>query len=123
MKDIKEKLIAVVGVSGNTEKFGYKIFKSFIDAGYSVAGVNLSGGEVFGRKLYRKLADMENKPEMVVTAVPPSSTEKIVEECRQLGINEIWMQPGSESAAAIETAKEYGMKVTHHACIMVEQGI
>lgn len=123
MKDIKDKVIAVVGASANPAKFGYKIFKSLINAGYIVSGVNPSGGEVLGRQLYRKLADMETKPELVITVVPPSVTEMIIEQCMELGIREIWMQPGSESDTAIRKAKEYGMQVTHHACIMVQQDI
>ncbi|MFH1369203.1 MAG: CoA-binding protein [Elusimicrobiota bacterium] len=123
MKDIKEKIIAVVGVSGNPKKFGYKIFKSLLDADYDVSGINPAGGEVLGKKIFRKLEEVSHKPELVITVVPPQITEKIIEQCMELGIKEIWMQPGSESEDAIKKAKEYGMSVTHHACIMVSQGI
>ena len=125
MKDLKEKIIAVVGVSNRPEKFGYKIFKSLIEGGFNVSGVNPAAisDEVLGRKIYRTLSDIETKPDMVITVVPASVTEQVVEQCKELGIPEIWMQPGSESETAIKKAKEYGIHVTHHACMMIDHGI
>ena len=123
MKTLKEKTIAVVGVSENTEKYGHRIFESLVKDGYNVYGVNTKGGNVLGNKIFKELADIENIPDIVVTAVKPEVTEKIVEECRELDIREIWMQPGSESGKAVELAKKYGISVTHTACIMVSSGI
>jgi predicted CoA-binding protein len=34
--DIKNKVIAVIGVSNKPEKFGYKIFKDLLAAGFKV---------------------------------------------------------------------------------------
>jgi predicted CoA-binding protein len=123
MKDLKSKRIAVVGVSDNPEKYGYRIFQDFLRSGYSVEGVNPKGGELIGRKIFKNLKEIENKPDIVVTVVPPAVTEKVVEECHAQGINEIWMQPGSESTAAIDKAKGYGMAVTYNACIMMQNDI
>jgi predicted CoA-binding protein len=123
MKDLKDKHIAVVGVSTKTTKFGYRIFHDMRAAGYRVDGVNPAGGTVDDIPIFRKLADIPERPDVVITVVPPSVTERIVEECRQLGIPELWMQPGSESETAIRAAKEYGLTVTHNACIMVSSAI
>jgi hypothetical protein len=73
--------------------------------------------------IYRSLRDMREKPDMVITVVPHNITENIVEECAELGIKEIWMQPGSESELAINVAKSYGIKVFCNACFMVEHGL
>ena len=119
----KDMNIAVIGVSDRPEKFGYRIFNDLMAAGYKVTGVNPRGIEVEGRKLFKNLKDISPKPEFVVTVVPSSVTEKVVDDCRDLGIREIWMQPGSESALAIKKAKDYGIKTTANACFMVEEGI
>ena len=37
---------------------------------------------------------------------------------KQLNINKIWMQPGSESDKAIEMCKQNNIKCTHNSCIM-----
>lgn len=123
MKDIKEKLIVVAGVSNKEEKYGFKIFKGLIEAGFNVCGMNPVDGEVLGRKIYRNLKELKAVPDLVITVVPPVVTERIVEDCSQIGIKEVWMQPGSESTAAIEKAKAYGMTVTSDACFMVRNGI
>ncbi len=123
MKTLREKNIAVIGVSNNAEKYGHKIFRDLLHEKYAVAGVNPAGGVVVGQKIFRKLADVAPKPDIVITVVPHSVTEQVVEQCRELGIPEIWMQPGSESEAAIGKAKEYGITVTHHACIMIQNGV
>lgn len=123
MKDIKEKLIVVAGVSSKEEKYGFKIFKGLIEAGFNVCGMNPADGEVLGRKIFRSLREFKTIPDLIITVVPPAVTENIVEECGKIGIKEIWMQPGSESETAIEKAKEYGMAVASNACFMVKHGI
>ena len=121
--NVKEyNLIAVVGVSDDASKYGHKIFRDLLNAGYPVKGVNPKGGFVLGNNLYKSLSEIEPGPELVITVVPPAATEKVVEECNKLGVKAVWMQPGSESPAALEKAKAYGIK-TITACFMVEKGV
>ena len=115
-------LIAVVGVSDDASKYGHKIFRDMLKAGYPVKGVNPKGGFVLGNNIYKSLSEIEKKPGLVITVVPPAITDQIVEECNKLGIGTVWMQPGSESEAALEKAKSYGIK-TVTACFMVQKGI
>ena len=114
--------VAVVGVSGDASKYGHKIFRDLLKAGYPVRGVNPKGGFVLGSSLYKSLAEIEKKPDLVITVVPPAVTEKVVEECGKLGIKTVWMQPGSESPAAVAKAAVYGIK-TISACFMVQKGV
>jgi predicted CoA-binding protein len=118
---MKQKQIAIVGVSHRPEKYGYKIFRDMLDAGYAVQGVSVRGGTVLGKTIYKSLKELQPKPDVVITVVPAAITEKIVDECVELGIGEIWMQPGSESDTAIAKAQAQDMQVTAHACIMIEQ--
>lgn len=123
MKDILNKKIAVIGVSNRKEKFGFKIFRDLLKAGYNAQGINPRGGEVLGQKIYRNLKELEEIPDIVITVVPKEVTEKIVDDCKELGIKEIWMQPGSSSESAIEKARLCGINPTYNACFMVQQGI
>jgi hypothetical protein len=115
-------LIAVVGVSADEEKYGHRIFRDMLNAGYPVQGVNPKGGFVLGRRIYRDLEELGTKPELVITVVPPAVTERIVEDCGRLGIKNLWMQPGSESGLAALKAEKYGIK-TITACFMVQEGL
>lgn len=123
MANIKEYgLIAVIGVSDDASKYGHRIFRDMLKADYPVTGVNPKGGFVLGRNLHKSLSEMDKKPDLVITVVPPAATEAVVEECNKLGIKTVWMQPGSESGAAVEKAAAYGIK-TITACFMVQKGI
>ncbi len=115
-------MIAVVGVSDDASKYGHKIFRDLLNAGYPVKGVNPKGGFVLGNQIYRSVSEMEKKPDLVITVVHPQVTEDIIEECNKLGIKTVWMQPGSESQKAVDKAKEYGIKPTV-ACFMVVKGV
>lgn len=121
--NFKDKKIAVIGVSDNEDKYGFKIFRDLLAAGYDVSGVHPKTEEVLGRKIYRKLKDIKDIPDIVITVIPPQSTEKVVDECNDLGVKMVWMQPGSESDKAVKKAKEHGIEVRHSACFMVENGI
>jgi len=123
MDDIKKKKIAVMGVSNKEEKFGFRIFRDLIKAGFNVEGVNPTNGEVLGKKIYRNLKEISARPELVITVVPYQVTERVVDECNALGIKEIWMQPGSESEAAVLKAKSFGIKATSNSCFMVVNNI
>jgi len=118
---INQRVWAVVGASTDPAKYGNKIYRTLRGAGYTVYGVNARGGHIEGQQLYRSLADLPKKPAVVDTVVPPEVTEQVVQECAELGITQVWMQPGSESQAAIDYCQEHGIQVVHHACAMIRR--
>ncbi len=115
----KENLIAILGVSNNTEKYGHKIFKDLLNAGYKVKGINPKGAEVLGHKIYKNLEELGEKPDLVISVVKPEATLAAIKKCAELNIKKIWMQPGSESPEAIKEAKALGMEIISNACFMV----
>lgn len=121
--DINGKRIAVAGVSSDENKYGHRVFRDLIDAGYDVAGINPNDGKILGKKIYKSLTEMEYVPDVVITVVQPAVTEKIVAEAAAKGVKTIWMQPGSESQPAIDLARKHGIAVTYNACIMIANGI
>ncbi|MEM2251396.1 MAG: CoA-binding protein [Candidatus Hadarchaeales archaeon] len=114
------KKIAVVGASPNREKWGWRIYNKLKSLGFDVFPVNPNYPEIDGEKCYSSLKDLPVKPDLVITVVPPRVTEKIVEECRELGITKVWMQPGSESERAIEFCRANGIEATYNACFVVD---
>ncbi len=117
----KENVFAVVGVSRNPAKYGHQVYKDLKEAGYTVYPVNPNIDEIFGERCYNSLTELPEKPDVVDTVVPPVVTEKIVEECKELGIERVWMQPGSESEHAINFCTRNKIKVVHDACVMVKR--
>jgi predicted CoA-binding protein len=113
------KTWAVVGATNNKEKFGYKIFKVMLEAGIKVYPINTGISEILGQKCYPTLKDLPIKPDAVDIVVPPKVGEQIVHECAELGIQNVWLQPGANAPQVIQAAKDLGLIVVD-ACIMVE---
>lgn len=109
---------AVVGASDNPRKWGNRLFRNLLSKGYAVYPVNVRDQVIDGHRTFPSLAALPRKPDVVDTVVPPDQTDKVVAEALALGISRIWMQPGSESDAAIEAAAAAGATVVHHACAM-----
>ena len=114
------KTWAVVGATDNQEKFGYKIFKCMKESGYEVYPVNPGVSTVMGQTCYPTLAELPIRPEAVDVVVAPKVGEKVIAMCDELGIHNVWLQPGANGATVIALAKEKGLNVIHDACVMVE---
>lgn len=122
MHPSKKSHIAVIGVSINPKKYGNRIFSDLLKAGYLVEGVHSKGGQVLSKQLYKSLSDVEPLPEIVIIVVPPQVGLTILEECAELGITNVWMQPGAESPEAVLLANQLGITLTT-ACFMIHEGI
>jgi predicted CoA-binding protein len=118
---VDRRVWAIVGASGDPSKFGYRVFRNLQQAGYIVYPVNPKGGELLGAQVYPSLADLPHPPEVVDTVVPPAVTEQVVKEMHELGLPRVWMQPGSESEAAIAYCRDHGIQVIYNACAMVHR--
>ena len=115
----ERNVFAVVGASRNPEKFGHKVFRDLLEAGYEVYPVNPKAAEVLGHKTYPDLRSLPKRPDVVVFVVPPRVTEALAPQCVELGVKYVWMQPGAESEEAIRMLEEAGIKVFHNVCIMI----
>lgn len=114
-----QKKFAVVGASDNPEKYGHQILINLKNRDYEVYPVNPRLETIEGMKCYASLADLPEKVDVVDFVVPPQATEAVLKECRELGLNRIWLQPGSESEAAIDFCRENDMQVVHSVCVMM----
>jgi predicted CoA-binding protein len=113
------KKFAIVGATDDASKYGNTIFKNLKNRGYAVFPVNPRLDQLEGSKCYHSLSDIPEKVDVVDFVVPPPVTEKTLLECKKLGLNRIWLQPGSESQAAIEYCGQNGMQVVHDVCVMM----
>jgi len=118
---IDRRTWAVVGVSADQAKFGYRVFKNLLEAGYRVYGVNPNVRQVDGQTIYPTLADLPVRPEVVDLVVPPKVSQQIVQECARLGLTRVWLQPGAESEAVVRFCHEHGIAVVYGACAMVHK--
>jgi predicted CoA-binding protein len=116
------QLIAVVGASADPQKYGHRIFRDLLKAGYRAVPVNPKGGTILDQPVFKSLTDLPQVPDVVLTVVPPEVTTTIVDQCLDLGVEEIWMQPGSESPNAFKKAQAEEVDI-HQACFMKAHGL
>ena len=116
---MSQKKFAVIGATNDKDKSGYRIFMNLKNRGYKVFPVNPKLKELEGVTCYGKVSDIPEKVDVADFVVPPPVTENILKECKELGLNRIWLQPGSESHAAIKYCNENKMKVIHDLCVMM----
>lgn len=113
-----QKRFAVVGATADTKKHGNALFRNLRSRGYEVYPVNPRLKELREIGCYPSLRDIPVKVDVVNFVVPPPVTERILIECKELGLDRIWLQPGSESETAIAFCRENNLKVVHDVCVM-----
>jgi len=117
----RKNVIAVVGASRDPEKYGHQVYRDLREAGYTVYPVNPNAAAILGDRCYPDLESLPVKPDVINVVVPPEVTKEVVKSCKELGITNVWMQPGSESEKAIEYCEANGIDVVYGVCIMVER--
>lgn len=102
---------AVVGASQDRAKYGNKVLRAYLQSHREVFPVNPNSKEVEGLETYPDLASLPQAVHGISVITKPDVTASIVEEAAELGIKNIWMQPGAESEEAVKRAEQLGMNV------------
>lgn len=102
---------AVIGVSENKEKFGYKIYKRLKEKNYQVCGVSPLYQSVDHDKLYPNLESIPFPIDVVVFVVSPQHVPYYIDEMRNIGVGYAWMQPGTYDDDTLEYIESRGIKV------------
>lgn len=128
MKTMNEKIermleartFAVVGASTNPEKYGNIAYRILKEHGKTVYPVNPRATTVNGDPAFPSVASLPEVPSVVVAVIPPALTEQLVEELARVGVRNLWIQPGAESAKAVRDAEEKEIATVYGGpCIMV----
>ncbi len=112
--------IALVGATDNQSKYGHTIFLDLKRKGYRVYPVNPRRETVQGEKAYPRLADIPEPPTIVNFVIPPRFTLHVLKQCLELGLMNVFIQPGADSPEVMEFIQENGFNYLANACIMVE---
>jgi len=92
-------------------KFGNAVLKDLKEKGYRTFPINPHGESIEGERCYPNLSALPERPDGVITIVPPATTAEVVKRASAAGIKCVWMQQGSESEAAIRYCRDNGMTV------------
>ena len=111
---------AVIGVSSDPAKYGNKVYFKLKRCGYNVFAINPKLNEIDGDPCYPNLSALPLVPDAISIVVPPKVTEQVIDECAKLGIQRIWMQPGSESEEALQKGDKQGLQLIHNQCVLIQ---
>lgn len=118
---LANKRIAVTGVSRTPENHGSNVvYKRLRERGYEVFAVNPNADEVEGDKSYHDLASIPGGVGGVVIGTRPDTAMTTMQECVELGIDNVWMHrafgQGSVSDEATALGREKGVTVIDGGC-------
>jgi predicted CoA-binding protein len=111
--------IAIVGATDNPAKFGNIIYKDLKRKGFRLFPVNPNKKMVEHDSVYPSLSEIPEKPTIVDFVVPPEVTLKMLKQCLDLGLMNVWLQPGTTAPAVMDFLQQNRFNYLT-ACIMVE---
>lgn len=117
-----EKTVAVLGASVDRSKFGNQSVRAHLQQGYDVYPVNPKGGEIEGLTVYKSLREVPVKLTRITVYLPPDVGVDALEEIAEIGCDELFLNPGTESADLLAKAVELGLEPIQ-ACSIVDLGM
>ena len=117
---LRQKRLAVVGVSQQPGDFSRTLFHEFLARGYDVVPVNPAARDIDGQRCYARVKDITPPVAGVLMMTPPAVTERVVRDCADAGIRRVWMYraagAGAVSRSAVEFCESQGMSVIPGEC-------
>jgi len=119
-KDIlsKSHTIAVLGVNTDANSYANKIVRKIRSLNKVAYPINPKYPTLFGEVVYESLEKCPSVPDLVVFVVNPTIGVNYLDSIKNLGIQTIWLQPGTISIDLLEDAKDLGLGVVE-ACVLV----
>jgi predicted CoA-binding protein len=116
------KTIAILGASNDRTKFGNKAVRAFLQQGYTVYPVNPKESQVEGLPAFKSILDVPGRPQMISVYLPPPVLLKVLPDIAAKGCDELWLNPGTESAEVLAEAGRLKLNVIQ-ACSIVGVGL
>ena len=116
------RTIAMIGASPHWNRPSYFAMKYLQDKGYRVIPVNpqAEGESILGEKVYRSLAEVPDKIDMVDLFRRADAAPELVDQAIAKGAKVVWMQLGVRNAEAAAKAEAAGLKVVMNRCPKIE---
>ena len=122
---LKQRKIAVVGLSSNLEKASYQVAIFMMRQGYEIVPVNPGESEVLGKRSYSNLKEAyesEGPIKLVNVFRQPQHLIPVVLDSIAIGSEFLWFQLGVVNEEAISLAREAGIRCIVDKCLKIEFG-
>lgn len=110
--------LAVLGVNKDPDSYANKIVRKIRALHKEAYPVNPKYDVLFNEAVYESLEKCPSIPDVVVFVVNPSIGIDYLEDIHELGIKNIWLQPGTLDMDLLNKAKALKINVIE-ACVLV----
>jgi predicted CoA-binding protein len=113
------KTIAVVGASRDPRKAGGSVPEGLQRRGFRIIPINPFADELFGERVYRTLADVPEKIDLVDVFRPAADAPEIARQAVAIGAKALWLQEDIRSEEARRIAEAAGLDYVEDECTAV----
>ena len=117
---LRERRIAIVGLSGNELRASHFVGYYMQRHGYEIVPVNPRETEVLGETSYASLRDVPGPVGVVDVFRDPGAVPDIARDAVAIGAKFLWLQYGVISEEGVRIALDGGMQVIVDRCLKVE---
>jgi predicted CoA-binding protein len=111
--------IAVVGASRDPNKAGGSVPYGLQRRGFRVIPINPFADELFGERVYRSLAEVPEKIDIVDVFRPSEDAPELARQAVAAGAKALWLQLGIRSEEARQIAEAAGLEFVEDQCTAV----
>jgi predicted CoA-binding protein len=119
---MNQKNIAIIGASADRAKFGNKAVRAFVRQGWTVFPVNPKETQIESMPAFKNIGEVPVRPNLISVYLPPPVLLKVLPDIAVRGCDELWLNPGTESAEVLAEAERLGLNVIQ-ACSIVGIGL
>ncbi len=124
-KEILEssKVIAVVGASRDSNKAGGSVPRGLQQRGFRIIPINPNAEILFGERVYRSLAEVPEKIDLVDVFRPAAEAPDIARQAVAVGAKALWLQLDIRSDEARQIAEAAGLDYVEDECTGVTSSL
>jgi predicted CoA-binding protein len=121
---LRQKRLAIVGVSQKPQDFSRKLFREFQKRGYDVVPVNPAARDIEGQPCFASVRDVQPPVSAVLLMTNPATTEVVTRDCAEAGVLWVWMYRaggtgGAVNIKAVQFCESKGITVIPGECPMM----
>jgi predicted CoA-binding protein len=115
--------IAVVGASRDPSKAGGSVPAGLQQRGFRIIPINPYADQLFGERVYRTLADVPEKIDIVDVFRPAVDAADIARQAVAIGAKALWLQLDIRSEEARRIAESAGLDYVEDECTAVTSSL
>jgi len=116
---VKEKRIAILGVSRSGKKFGNIVYTELKQRGYQPVIVHPEASEINGDRCYASLGELQGQVDSVLICLPPHKSAQALHDAAAVGLTKIWISQGADSPEVQAVARDLGLHPVTGKCILM----